>query len=57
MSFSKRASIDDITAVKAEDIEIASSGGRLELSASYAIKVPLVANVTLCLEFNPTSAK
>lgn len=57
MSFIKRASIDNVTAIKAEDIEIASNGGRLELSASYAIKIPLVANVSLYLEFNPTSAK
>jgi len=56
MSFMKRASIDNITAVKADDIEIASGGGRLELSASYAIKVPLVANASLYLEFNPSSA-
>ncbi|MDD5383907.1 MAG: DUF4845 domain-containing protein [Gallionella sp.] len=57
MSFSKRATIDSITAVNVEDIEIASNGGRLVLSASYAIKVPLVGNISLYLEFNPTSAK
>jgi len=57
MSFSKRASIDNISAINAEDIEIASEGGRLALSASYAVKVPLVANVSLHLEFSPASAK
>lgn len=57
MSFSKRASIDNISAINAEDIEIASEGGRLALSASYAVKVPLVANVSLYLEFSPASAK
>ena len=57
MSFSKRASIDNITAISAEDIEIASDGGGLVLSASYAVKVPLVANVSLYLEFSPASAK
>src|SRR3989338_1387674 len=56
-SFSKRASIDNISAINAEDIEIASEGGRLVLSASYAVKVPLVANVSLYLEFSPASAK
>lgn len=56
MSFVKRASIDNITAVKADDIEIATGNGRLELSASYAVKVPLVANASLLLEFNPSSA-
>jgi len=57
MSFGKRASIDNITAVKPEDIEITSNGGRLVLSASYAVKVPLAGNVSLYLEFNPSSAK
>lgn len=57
MSFSKRASIDNVTAIKPEDIEINSNGGHLVLSASYAVKVPLVANASLYLEFNPSSAK
>ena len=57
MSFSKRSSIDNITAIKAEDIEIVSDAGKPVLSASYAVKVPLVANVSLYMEFNPSSAK
>jgi hypothetical protein len=57
MSFTKRASIDGVAAVKADDIDITSTGGRLELSANYAVKIPLAANVSLCMEFNPTSAK
>ena len=57
MSFTKRASIDSVTAIKSDDIEIASEGGRLVLSTSYAVKVPLAGNVSLYLEFNLTSAK
>ena len=57
MSFTKRASVDNITAIKAEDIEVASDGGRLVLSASYAVRIPLFANASLYLEFSPTSAK
>ncbi len=55
ISFEKRASIDAITAIKADEIEIASDGGNLMLSASYAVKVPLIANISLLLEFNPSS--
>lgn len=54
-AFGKRASIDSIKAISAEDIEIAKDGERLVLSASYAVKVPLVANASLYLEFNPSS--
>ena len=57
MSFIKRASVDNITAVKAEDIEIVNDAGRLVLSASYAVKVPLAGNASLYLDFNPSSAK
>jgi len=57
MSFSKRASIDNITAIKGEDIDIARDAGTLVLSASYPVKIPLVANISLYLEFNPSSAK
>lgn len=56
MSYLKRASIDDIKAITAEDVEIAKEEGRLVLSASYSVKIPLVANVSLFLDFNPSSA-
>lgn len=55
-SFSKRASIDNVTAIKAEDIEIKLDSGKPQLSAEYAVKVPLAGNVSLSLEFNPGSA-
>jgi Domain of unknown function (DUF4845) len=55
-SFSKRASIDNITAIKADDIELDSSEGKPVLSASYFIKIPLAGNVSLYLDFKPSSA-
>lgn len=55
LAFSKRADIDDIRAVKADEIEIAKDGERLVLSASYDVKIPLVSNISLYLEFNPSS--
>ena len=54
-SFEKRASIDNVTAIKAEDIEIQMDSGHPVLSASYAVKVPLVANISLYIEFNSAS--
>jgi len=55
-SFDKHATIDDITAIRAEDIDISSDGSILVLSASYSVKIPLVANISLYIEFNPSSA-
>lgn len=56
-SFDKRAGIDDITVINSRDIDIVVGDGAPMLSATYAVKVPLVANVSLYIEFNPTSAK
>jgi len=55
MAFSKRAEIDDIKAVLPDDIEIAKDGERLVLSASYDVRIPLFANISLYLEFKPSS--
>lgn len=57
VSFDKRADIDDIKAIKSDEIDIAMDQGRLVLSASYPVKIRLVGNVSLYLEFNPTSAQ
>ncbi len=55
-AFDRQASIDDITAIKPGDINISSDAGRLVLSASYAVKIHLAGNISLYIEFNPTSA-
>jgi len=55
-SFTKRAGIDDIKAINAEDIEVASDGTKPLLSATYAVKIALVGNISLYLDFNPSSA-
>ena len=56
MSYRKRANINYITDITAEDIDISKEGGRLKLSASYSVKIPLAGNITLLLEFNPSSS-
>jgi hypothetical protein len=56
VSFEKRASIDNITAIKADDIDISSEDGRLALSAHYEVKIPLSGNVSFLLTFDPSSA-
>ncbi|GAB4125000.1 MAG: hypothetical protein Fur0040_07050 [Sideroxydans sp.] len=55
MSFRKRASINDINDLNPQDIEIEDDNGTLVLSAHYTLKVPLVGNASLLLEFNPSS--
>jgi hypothetical protein len=55
-SFVKYATIDNITAIKAEDIDISSDDGGIVFSASYEVKVPLMGNISFLLSFNPSSA-
>ncbi len=54
-SFDRRASVDAITAIRSEDIDISSEGDTPVLSANYFVKVPLVGNISLYMEFNPSS--
>jgi hypothetical protein len=55
-SYIKRADISYITDIRADDIEIIKGDGMLSVSASYAVKIPLVGNITLVLDFNPSSS-
>jgi hypothetical protein len=55
-SFDRRSAIDDLTAIKTSDIVISSDGGMPVLSASYTVKIPVAGNISLLLEFNPSSA-
>jgi Domain of unknown function (DUF4845) len=57
VKFSNRSSIEDIKSIQASDLEISKDGDRIVISASYSVKVPLFANASACLDFNPTSAK
>ena len=54
-SFSKRAMMNNISLVTAEDIDIVNNSGGLSLSVSYSVKVPLAGNTSLLIEFNPSS--
>jgi Domain of unknown function (DUF4845) len=51
LAFSKRAGIDNISDVKAEDLDISKDGDQLVIGFSYAKKIPLFANASLVLDF------
>lgn len=56
LSYDRRASVEGIDAIRSSDIELSKGDdGRPILTASYAVKVKLGGNVSLYLEFNPTS--
>ena len=55
-AWSRYAQIENITAISGDDIEITKEGNEVVLSASYSVKVPLFHNISLLIDFNPTSA-
>lgn len=54
-AFRKRADIDRIEAITPKDIIVTKVGDGISLSASYTTRIPLVYNVSACLDFNPAS--
>jgi len=55
LAFIKRAQIDGITAVAAQDVKIVRNQGKTSLSVEYSVKVPLVANISLQIDFETQS--
>lgn len=53
--FSKRAQIDNIKSISAQDIKINKENGRTVLSASYTVRIPLVSNISLTIDFDAVS--
>ena len=56
-AFDRRAMIDNITTIRGEDLELIKEGNNAVLDASYSVKVPIIANVAACIDFQATSAK
>ena len=52
-AFDKSASIDNITVVKGSDLNVENG----VVSAEYQVLIPIVANASVRLDFNATSAK
>ena len=50
-AFESRAAIDDITAVKATDLDITKQGNDMVIGFSYRKEVPLFANIGVYLDF------
>ncbi len=55
-SYNKRANINYITDITADDLYIAKGNGQLSISASYTVEIPLAGNAKLVLDFNPSSS-
>ena len=57
-SFSRRAGIDNVTSVTAQDLQITKNGGEdAVVVADYSVKVPIAGNVSVCMDFSTSSDK
>ncbi|HEX6003872.1 MAG TPA: DUF4845 domain-containing protein [Burkholderiales bacterium] len=56
-AFDRRADIENITAITGKDLEITKEGDGIVVSAEYSVKVPLVGNLSACMDFRANSAK
>jgi hypothetical protein len=56
-AFDKRSQIDDITAIRGKDLDIAKNGGSVTISAAYEKKVPLFANISVVIDFEAASSR
>jgi hypothetical protein len=54
-AFSNRSQIDRIEAISPADILVEKTGSGLVLSANYTQRIPLVYNISACLDFKPSS--
>ena len=56
-AFYNRTTIDNVTSVTPEDLEITKEADGVVIRAAYSVRVPLFANVSVCLDFRPSSEK
>lgn len=55
-NFNKRAGIDNITRISGKDLDIAKSGEKVSIGFAYAAQIPLVANLSLVIDFEGSAS-
>jgi ABC-type Na+ efflux pump permease subunit len=54
-AFDARATIDDISAIKATDLDITKEGNQVVISFAYRREIPLFSNLGVYIDFAATS--
>lgn len=50
-AYERRNAIEDVRHVLGRDLEIRKEGGDTVVSAEWSVKVPMVANISVCIDF------
>ena len=56
-AFNARAGVDNIKVISYNYVEFVKDGNGGVISAAYSVRVPLFANLSACMEFQPSSEK
>ncbi len=56
-SFDRRATIDYVTTVTGNDLDLSKDNGENVVSVEYQQKIPLVLNISACLAFDASTGK
>lgn len=54
-SFDRRSSVDDITSIGPQDLEVTKDGNDVVISFAYEKRIPLFTNVSLVIDFQGSS--
>jgi hypothetical protein len=54
-AFEKHRTIDDITSITSQDLDITKEGDRIVISYAYQKKIPILDNVSLVIDFSGTT--
>ena len=56
-AYDRRNAIEDVKAVQGSDLEITKEGGETVVTAAWSVKIPMVYNISACVDFYATTAK
>lgn len=54
-AFDNHARVDNIVSVNGQDLDVLKTSDGFSISVSYGRKVPLLANISVCLDFSVSS--
>lgn len=55
--FDKLNAISDVRSIGGKDLEVANQDGQTVVSADWSVKVPMVANISACIDFSATAGE
>jgi hypothetical protein len=55
-AYDRRNAIEDVRNVSGRDLEIRNEGGENVVSVDWSVKVPLIANISACIDFSVSTA-